>query len=218
MKRKGIETPPAALARVQFILALDPGLKTGWALLHLAPLERRDREDQIVESGVWKLGGSDSEARGERFAAFDDLLFDKLAELQHGFIGGPQGVPALLAYENVLQRQAPYAARMYGGILGLALVNARAAGFAVAGVSPGQAKKMAGFKGNAKKGLLVIAARTRWPEANLTDENEIDARFIALAAGDLIRRGENFSHFEAAPSCSRSDTPTQSFDSPRASV
>lgn len=153
---------------VNCILAIDPGLSCGWAVIR--------RVGGIVASGVWDLRGNRFEGAGMRFIRLSGLLNSVNNAVS----------PDMVAYEEVRRHQGVDAAHCYGGIIATIQGWCEENKIPYTGVPVQQAKKLATGKGNADKDAMRAAAIREWPElASLGDKfthDEADARWIAVAA------------------------------------
>lgn len=147
------------------ILGIDPGTRCGYALFE---------SDDILLSGVWDLSGRRHEGGGMRYLRLRHFLSEALA-----------GVTSV-AYEEVRHHIGTDAAHVYGGIVAVISAECEALRVPYVGIPVGTVKKYATGKGNAKKDAMIEAASARWPGYRCIDDNEADARFIAMvAARDL---------------------------------
>lgn len=147
------------------ILALDLATKTGWA-------------HSSGHSGTWDLSIRRDESGGMRLLR----LTAKLVEL----LGWP-------GIDVVVFEAARHAAP---GMQGALIVQAEMQGQVKAwceaqkiqyrGYSPSEVKKHATGKGNAGKPAVVNAAKIKWPNVNIEDDNHADALWLLdLAERDL---------------------------------
>lgn len=134
------------------ILAIDPGTHCGYAL-------------SPFESGVWDLSVKRGEGAGMRF----HRLRRHLQELT--FLD-------MVVYEYVVGQKGTFAAQIYGGIVSIITEYCEAERIEYSGVSVGTIKKSATGKGNSNKEVMLAAARERWPEVNIVDDNQGDALFL----------------------------------------
>jgi hypothetical protein len=153
------------------ILALDLGLTTGWACLS---------PGGHIFSGTWKLKPSRFDSRGAAFLRFEALL--------QGAIGEPGASPkagVVIAVEAVRRHKGTDAAHIYGALLGIVLKVCEEHQIEHIGISVAAIKREAtgkgGGAGTGKQDMLAAAA-LRWPDERMADDNEADARFVALAA------------------------------------
>lgn len=147
----------------QNILGVDPGLACGWAL---------HDGTKVIHSGVWDLKGNRFEGAGMRWLRFRNCL----ASI------GPGGGLARVAYEEVHRHAGTAAAHAYGALIGTLQSWCEDNEIPYSGIPVGHIKKFATGKGNANKDAILKAAQLWWPEANITDHNEADARFIVECA------------------------------------
>ncbi|MBA7667219.1 hypothetical protein ES703_75304 [subsurface metagenome] len=135
------------------ILAIDPGTHCGYAL-------------SPFESGVWNLSVGRHEGGGMRFVK----LRSYLAKASEGI--------DLLVYEEVRGHKGTDAAQVYGGIVAIIQEHCEQASIPYQGVPVGTIKKYATGKGNSNKEVMLAAARERWPELDIVDDNQGDALFL----------------------------------------
>jgi len=149
------------------ILALDLGTTTGWALWH----------NDHMTSGTWTFKNSRFEGGGMRFLRFERCLT--------GFWDGEgEGLDKLseIVFEEVRRHRGTAAAHAYGGFLATLTRWCEFCGIPYRAIPVGTIKKVATGKGNAGKPAMIAAAQAKWPEADITDDNEADARWILMAA------------------------------------
>ena len=91
--------------------------------------------------------------------------------------------PGMLAFEEVRRHQGVDAAHIYGGIIAVITEECERRSIPYEGIPVGTIKKRATGKGNAGKPDMMDAARREWPGWT-GDDNEADARWIAMCAGD----------------------------------
>jgi len=171
------------------ILGIDPGTSCGYAIAH---------NGDIVASGVWDLSARRHEGGGMRFLRLETYLRDVLSK----------GIDAV-AYEEVRSHTrffagrasfATDAAHIYGGIVAIissacegwhadGSTGPEAAPIPYRGIPVGTIKKFATGRGNASKEEMLEAAAQRWPEYECADDNEADARFIALTLARELNQG-----------------------------
>ncbi len=135
------------------ILSVDPGTKCGYAL-------------SPFESGVWNLSVSRHEGGGMRFI-----------KLRNYLIKACEGIE-ILVYEEVRSHKGTDAAQIYGGIIAIIQEQCELKEISYQGVSVGTIKKFATGKGNSNKEVMLSAARKRWPEIDIIDDNQADALFL----------------------------------------
>lgn len=148
------------------ILAIDPGTRCGWALAH---------DGKVIVSGTWNLKENRFAGAGMRFLRLEALL-NELAQ---------SVIPQLVVFEEVRRHMGVDAAHIYGGIVGMLTAWCERRKIPYQGIPVQHIKKFATQKGNAKKDAMIAAANAKWPEAQITDDNEADARWIAAFADTL---------------------------------
>ncbi len=144
------------------ILAIDPGTSCGYAF--------RKPDGQLL-SGTWDLSPRRLDSPGVRWLklrrALDELAGDDLVEL--------------LAFEEAYQK-GNIAAHIYGGVIATLQTWAEHRQVTYAALHAGSVKKRATGKGNAKKPDMIRAAKRRWPDQRVDDENQADALWILAEA------------------------------------
>ena len=135
------------------ILAIDPGTHCGYAL-------------SPTESGVWDLSSGRHEGGGMRFVRLRNYLIKACDSVD------------MVAYEEVRRHLGTDAAHIYGGIVAIIQEHCELKEIPYQGVPVGTIKKFATGKGNSNKEAMLAAARKRWPEVNIVDDNQADALFL----------------------------------------
>jgi Holliday junction resolvasome RuvABC endonuclease subunit len=141
------------------LLALDLGTSCGWCLTN----------GSLFSSGVWRLAAGRFEGGGMRYLRFRNLL-KEMFDL---------GKVDRVAYEEVRMHLGTDAAHLYGGFQAVLTEECELRGIPYQGIPVGTIKKHATGKGNAKKDAMIEAAHQKWPAANISDDNEADARHLA---------------------------------------
>lgn len=101
------------------------------------------------------------------------------------------GKPDVVVFEEVRRHLGVDAAHIYGGCLATITSVCEEWRVPYQGVPVGTVKKLATGKGNADKAAMIEAARRRWPDANIRDDNEADARWIAECGfASIVAAGE----------------------------
>ena len=154
------------------IIGIDPGTACGWAVY--------DTEHMTWTSGVWDLKSRRHEGGGMRFLRLRRYLRE-LLEANYD--------ECAVIYEEVRRHMGTDAAHVYGGITAVITEECEARGIPYLGVPVGTVKKLATGKGNAGKPAMIAAALERWPGFEPADDNEADARWIAVA-GEVELCGE----------------------------
>lgn len=147
------------------IFAVDPGTKCGWALR---------QPGGVMISGVWDLSGSRFEGAGMRFLRLRGYL-DTVARQQ------PFDV---IVFEEVRRHMGVDAAHIYGGIVAVLTSWCEEHKAPYLAIPVPTIKKHATGKGNANKDLMIAAAKARWPDIHLVDDNQADAMWIATVAAE----------------------------------
>ena len=154
---------------MQPILALDLALKTGWAV--------RDRHGTWT-SGVQQLADNNRwESHGMRLLRFRRWVFELVGMLEY-----EKDPRLIVAFERPLQRGGSSGAKgstplplMLAGAL-VTICEGLELDYASVPVST--LKKHATGKGNAKKDAMVAAARERWTDHAIEDDNVADALWV----------------------------------------
>jgi len=141
------------------ILAIDPGTHCGYAL-------------SPFESGVWDLSPRRYEGGGMRFV-----------KLRNYLIKACEGVD-MVVFEEVRGHKGTDAAHVYGGIVAIITEHCELKGIPYSGVPVGTIKKYATGKGNVNKEAMIKAAKERWPDIDLVDDNQADALHLWAWAQD----------------------------------
>jgi Holliday junction resolvasome RuvABC endonuclease subunit len=152
------------------LIALDLGLTTGWCL--------HDTHEAWWHSGTWNLKGSRYDSSGMRFVRFRAHLKELIANANY---------PDLVAYEEVRRHLGVDASHAYGGFLAVLQEECEQRGVPYMGVPVGTVKKTATGRGNASKEDMMAAARARWLGWEPVDDNEADARWVAVAAAGEVK-------------------------------
>lgn len=161
------------------ILGIDPGTSCGWALRH--------RDGRIIASGTWDLSPKRHEGGGMRFVRLRTYLRDTLPECE------------MVAYEEVRRHMGVDAAHIYGGIVAMIAAECEARKLPYTALPVASIKKHATGSGNPgakRKGMpkppkgagklaMMTAAKDKWPQIELIDDNHADALWIADLAGTL---------------------------------
>ena len=138
------------------ILAIDPGTKCGYAL-------------SPFESGVWDLSVGRHSGGGMRFVKLRNFLTKVTSEM---------GMGPMVVYEEVRGHKGTDAAQVYGGIVAIITEHCEQQLIPYLGVPVGTIKKFATGKGNSNKEVMLAAARAKWPEVNIVDDNQADALWL----------------------------------------
>ena len=166
------------------ILGIDPGTSCGWALRHA--------DGRVISSGTWDLAPKRHEGGGMRFVRLRTYLRETLPECD------------MVAYEEVRRHLGVDAAHIYGGIVATIAAECEArrlpySAFPVASINKhatGSGTPAARKKGQPKppkgagKLAMIAAARARWPEIAIVDDNHADALWIADLAATLYGEKE----------------------------
>jgi len=152
------------------VLGIDPGSRTGWAVLDDSAPPVAGFED--FHPGRHEGGGM-CYLRFRRF----------LASMLDGSIG-------LVAYEEVAAHKGTQAAQVYGGFVAQLQALCEERSVPYKGFTVGQVKRRALGKGGGKgttKEFMVAAARREWPDLDVRDDNVADALWVARCAEEEVR-------------------------------
>ncbi len=145
------------------VLALDLGRKCGWA--HSGGM-----------SGVWDLSIKPDESSGMRLVRLRAKL-----ETVYNALG-----VHLLVFEAARNLRFGNAVRSNAEFQAVVKLWAHDRGVEYKGYSPKQIKKFATGKGTASKTAMLAAAKTKWPDLEIIDDNHADALWLLeLAKSDL---------------------------------
>ena len=141
------------------ILAIDPGTKCGYAV---------STNDKITASGTWNLKGGRYEGGGMRFVRLRKYIDEvhKAVTLER------------VVFEEVRRHMGTDAAHIYGGIVAVITAFCEEETIPYEGIPVGTIKKFATGKGNSNKEVMMEAARKKWPDLPLVDDNHADALWI----------------------------------------
>jgi len=161
------------------IIALDLGSTTGWASYC----------NGVYNSGTKSFALTKYEGRGMQFLKFRRFL-GELASMVR---------PEFIALEEVRRHLGTDAAHAYGGYLAHVGSYCEEAEIPHVGVPVGTIKKFACGKGNANKDEMVEAAKIKYPDQVIEDDNQADAlmllgyamREIASPEWGALLKGEN---------------------------
>lgn len=140
------------------VLALDLGTNCGWAM---------KADGNPLKSGTWHLKPLQFETEAQRYVRFRDKL---RAAIKAGVTH--------VVFEAVNFAVTTDAAHMYGGFRAILMVECTEAKIPMSSFGPGQIKKHATGKGNAKKQQMLETALTKWPDQNVSDDNQADALWL----------------------------------------
>jgi Holliday junction resolvasome RuvABC endonuclease subunit len=151
------------------VLALDLGTKTGWALL----------SDAGIRSGVWKLGAPPQ----------DEWLPDpRWSKLRRNIDALEAECPIyVIFFEQVWRHIGTKAAHCYGCTTGVAHQFCEDNHRFIRSVNVGTIKKHATGRGDAKKPEMIAAAKKRFPDQLVLDDNHADALCLLSYAMGLGR-------------------------------
>ena len=135
------------------ILAIDPGTHCGYA-------------KSPIESGTWDLSVKRHEGGGMRFFRLRNYLNEVCSDID------------LLVYEEVHRHAGTEAAHIYGGIVAIIQEHCEMHQINYQGLPVGTIKKYATGKGNANKDSMVNAAKAKWQDIDIVDDNQADALWI----------------------------------------
>ena len=122
------------------MLAIDPGLKTGWALL---------KDDSQIIHGCWNLAGNRFEGAGMRYIRFLKYL-DEIGKVD------------LVLYEEVRRHLGTDAAHLYGAIISHLQAWCEERKIPYQGVPIGTWKRFITGKGNSNKFKVFETIKKRY--------------------------------------------------------
>lgn len=145
------------------ILALDLATTAGFALI----------ANGVITSGSQWFGhkvkkGQPHPPAGLQFAQFENWLKERLRDNK----------PEAIAYEEVYRWMSSSAAHCFCAFRGIMLKEALRANIPCYAYSPTTVKKSFCGAGNAKKEVMVATAHMRWPDLEITDDNQVDSLAI----------------------------------------
>ncbi len=152
------------------ILGIDPGTACGWAIR---------QHDGIINSGVWNLKPSRFEGPGMKAIKLRSLLCQVLSCVD------------LVAYEEVRRHLGVDAAHCYGGLVMTIQSVCEEAKVPYTAIPVGQIKRRATGSGTADKTKMIAAANAFIPGGGITDDNQADAIWIAVLAGETYETSRN---------------------------
>lgn len=154
-------------------IGFDLGMKCGWSIRH---------PGRHIDCGVYNLKGGRFEGGGMRFVRFRKFV-EGMLDLRSGI--------GIVGYEEVRRHLGTDAAHVYGGLQAILTEICEARDLPYLGIPVGTIKKHATGKGNANKEAMLSAARNRWPDLSIEDDNVADALFVSeLAEMELVTDGK----------------------------
>jgi Holliday junction resolvasome RuvABC endonuclease subunit len=163
------------------ILAIDPGTLCGWAL----------SDDEELTSGVWDLSAGRGRPHKTRWLNLWSQLHGLHVEIDHivyeQVMGHPRPGRTLKSGKKKAAGTNILAAHVYGGLVAVLEMWAEHKEIKISSINSATVKKWATGKGNAKKAEMIKAAKERWPDFYIQDDNEADALWIL----DTYRWGHN---------------------------
>ena len=142
------------------VLGLDTSTHTGWAL-------RPDNGELLA--GVWPLDFGP----GRPYACRQLNLWAALDR-----VGGLHGLGFVVAEKPVVMPGRESAARVCFGLIATVEMWCETRHVEYREIQIGRIKKHATGRGNARKPEMVAAARARWPELRIVDDNAADALWL----------------------------------------
>jgi Holliday junction resolvasome RuvABC endonuclease subunit len=135
------------------ILAIDPGTHCGYAL-------------SPIESGTWDLSVKRNEGGGMRFVRLRNYLNNACENID------------LVVFEESVNNMSALSARIFDGIIAIIAEHCEMHEIPYEGIHWATIKRHATGKGNANKDAMVGAARSKWPDIEIVDDNQADALWI----------------------------------------
>ena len=139
------------------VLALDPSTKTGFA-------------HSCGVCGTWDLSVRRDESKGMRLIRLRGKLNEILKSVGVDVVFFEAARHAASHMQGALVIQAE--------IQGVIVVWCEDNKIEYRGLSPSEVKKHATTKGNASKDIMVAAAKSKWPDKCIHDDNTADALWI----------------------------------------
>lgn len=152
---------------VERVVGIDPGTKCGYAVLDA-------KLGHALAYGEWDLSTQRHEGAGMRFVRLHKLFTETVSAFPD----------CVVAYEEVSFHAGVYAAHIYGGIVSVIQMVCEELELPYRGIPVATVKKHATGKGNAKKDMMIAAAKQQWPFAAGMTDNVADAFWIA----DTLRK------------------------------
>jgi Holliday junction resolvasome RuvABC endonuclease subunit len=158
------------------MLALDLGTHTGWATIDANDASPANHNG--MTSGVLDLSPARDDPPARRPLRFLSELRRLLDVTKANRI----------AFECIVNLRGLDAIRVYHQLETVLLLEAHSRGLPLIPVTPAAVKRAATGKASADKTAMAVAAARRWPNWTPAREDEVDARFVALAAakGDVV--------------------------------
>lgn len=153
------------------VIGLDLGTKTGWAV-RIGP--------NVIASGTFDFTPNRHSSPAMRYVHFRKQLLDLLDGRKED---------AVVFYEEVRRHAGTDAAHVYGGLLAILQLQLERLSIPYQGVPVGTIKKTATGKGNASKDAMIQAARKKWPDVQVFDDNQADALWIAECGVQMVGGG-----------------------------
>jgi Holliday junction resolvasome RuvABC endonuclease subunit len=152
------------------ILGIDPGLHLGWAVA--------DSRAAVIAGGTYHLVRNEHhESPGMRWIRVNAFLAFLLT---HFHI-------TQVAYEAFFFQKSGAASTAYNGVVTRLWEQCDRHGIEYEGHKPADVKKFATGNGSAGKDLMITAAKRRWPEVAIEDDNQADAMWIAALTAHQLR-------------------------------
>ena len=111
----------------------------------------------------------------------------RFVKLRNYLIKACEGVD-MVVFEEVRGHKGTDAAHVYGGIVAIITEHCEMNQIPYSGVPVGTIKKYATGKGNVNKEAMIMAARERWPDIDLVDDNQADALHLWAWAQEEYRK------------------------------
>lgn len=144
------------------VLALDLAQTTGWAVL----------ANGVITSGSQCFASKPRKGvtphAGDNFHRFDNWLRERLCDDK----------PESVCFEEVFRWMSSSAAHSFCGFRAIMMIQCARKGIPVHGYSPTTIKKHFCGSGNAKKDVMIATACMRWPDLEITDDNQVDSLAI----------------------------------------
>ena len=151
----------------KMIIAIDPGTHCRWTI---------ELTSGCVHSGTWMLMDKRLTSPGMRFLALKKEL-ETLATVEP---------ITMLFFEEVRRHVGTHAAHVYGGLIATLMLWCEERSIPYMSIPVATIKKHATGKGNADKEKMVAAAKKKWANIKIKDDNQADALWILDCGKELV--------------------------------
>ncbi len=143
-------------------IAFDLGTTTGFATF----------SDGVITSGTFSNANKRFEGGGMRYLRFRQQITEMILLTK----------PNVVFFEEVRRHLSTDSAHVYGGMMAMLTSVCEEHAIPYKGIPVGTIKKFATGKGNANKEAMLKAAKDKFTDQNIFDDNQADALWI-LACG-----------------------------------